>query len=71
MIGYRPVERWRWQGRDVRGGIGRLGKNVWMMTWTCLVYILNGQNSGMCGGTSYQQTTNRSVAWKKWKFQNK
>ena len=19
MIGYRPVERWRWQGRDVRG----------------------------------------------------
>ena len=26
MIGYRPVERW--QGRDVRGGIGRLGKSV-------------------------------------------
>ena len=36
MIGYRPVERpvyrWRWQGRDVRGGKGRLGNNVWMMT---------------------------------------
>ena len=29
MIGYRPVERWWW--RDVRGGIGRLGKNVWMI----------------------------------------
>ena len=28
MIGYQPVERWRWQGRDVRGGIGRLGKSV-------------------------------------------
>ena len=32
MIEYQPVERWRWQGRDVRGGIGRLGKIVWMMT---------------------------------------
>ena len=30
--GYWPVEMWRWQGRDVRGGIGRLGKSVWMMT---------------------------------------
>ena len=30
MIDYRPVERWRWQGRDVRGGKGRLGKNVWI-----------------------------------------
>ena len=31
MIGYRfnrPVERFRWQGRDVRGGKGRLGMNV-------------------------------------------
>ena len=28
MIGHRPVERWRCQGRDVRGGKGRLGKNV-------------------------------------------
>ena len=27
-----PVERWRWQGRYVRGGKGRLGKNVWIMT---------------------------------------
>ena len=24
MIGYRPVERWRWQGRDVKGGKGKL-----------------------------------------------
>ena len=31
MIGHRPVESWRWQRRDVRGGKGRLGKNVWIM----------------------------------------
>ena len=62
MIGYRPVERWRWQGRDVKGEIGRLGKSVWMMTWKCLVYILNGWYSGMCGGISYGQTFNPSVA---------
>ena len=48
IIGYRPVERWRWLGRDVRRGIGKLEKNVWMMTWKCLVYILNGRYSGMC-----------------------
>ena len=68
MIGYRPAERWRWQGRDVRGGKGRLGKSVWMMTCKCFVYILNGRYSGMCGGTSYGQTSNPSVAWKKWTF---
>ena len=45
MIGYRPVERWRWQGRGERGGKGRLGKNVWIKTWKCLVYILNGRYS--------------------------
>ena len=28
MIGYQPVDRWRWQERDVSGGIGRLGKCV-------------------------------------------
>ena len=33
----RPVEKWRWQGRDVRGGIGKLERNVWIMTWKCLV----------------------------------
>ena len=61
--------RWlSWQGRDVRGGKRRLGKSVWMMTWKCLVYILNGQYSGMCEGTSYGQTSNPSVAWKKWTF---
>ena len=47
-----PAEGWRWQGPDIRGGIGRLGKNVWIMTWQFLVYILNGQYSGMCGGTN-------------------
>ena len=68
MIEYRPIERWSWQGRDVRRGIGRLGKSMWMMTRKCLVYILNGRNSGMCRGTSYGQMSNPSVAWKKWTF---
>ena len=57
----RPVEMWRWQGWDVGRGIGRLGMNVWRMIWKCLVYILNGRRySGMCGGTSYGQTSNPS-----------
>ena len=30
MTGYRPVERWRCQGRDVRGGIGRLKECGWL-----------------------------------------
>ena len=68
MIGYRPVERWRWQGREVRGEIERLEKSVWIWTFKCLVYMLNGRCSGMCGGTSYGQTSNSSVAWKKWTF---
>ena len=72
MIGCRPIERWRrWQGWDVGGGIGRLGENVWMMIWKCLVCGLSGQFSGICGGTSYGQTSNPSLAWKKWSFQNK
>ena len=41
---------------------------VWMITWKCLVHILNGRYSGMCGGASYGQTSNQSVAWKKWTF---
>ena len=41
---------------------------VWIMTWKCLVYILNGLYLGMCGGTSYGQTSNPSIAWKKWTF---
>ena len=48
-----------WECRTVevageeREGKGRLGKNVWIiMTCKCLVYILNGRYSGMCGGTS-------------------
>ena len=61
MIGYRPVERWMWQGRDIKGGIRKLGKSVCMMTWRCLFYILNGRHSGMCGGTSYGQTSTPSV----------
>ena len=61
-------ERWRWHGWDVRGGVGRFGKNVWMMTWKCLVTYLNGRYSGICGGTSYGQTSNPSLAWKKWTF---
>ena len=29
MIGSnRPVEKWRWQGREVKGGIGILGMNM-------------------------------------------
>ena len=71
MIGYRPVERWRWQGWDVRGGIERLGRNVWIRTWNCLVCGPSGQFSGMCGGTSYGQTSKPSLAWKKCCFQNK
>ena len=47
------------------GGGGRLGKNAWIITWKCLVYILNGQYSVMCGGTSYGQTSNASIAWEK------
>ena len=27
-----------------------------------------GRCSGMCGGTSYRQTSNPSVAWTKWTF---
>ena len=49
-------------------GIGRLGKNMWMKTWKCLVYILDGWYSGMCGGTSYGQMSNPSKAWKEWTF---
>ena len=36
------------------------GKSEWMMTWNCLVYILNGRYSGICGGTSYGQMCNPS-----------
>ena len=34
----------------------------------CLVYMLNGRCSGICEGTSYGQTSNPSLAWKKWMF---
>ena len=39
------IERWRWQGWDVRGGKGRLGKNVWMMTWK---WKWSDQNTKYC-----------------------
>ena len=56
--------RWFWhlECKSVNGwvsevrGLGRNRKrwrNVWRMTWKCLVCRLNGQYSGICGGTSY------------------
>ena len=56
MIGCWPIEIWKWQGWGVGVGTGRLGENVWMMTWKCLVCNLNRQCSRICGGTSYGQT---------------
>ena len=53
MIGCRPIEMWWWRGWDVRVEGGRLGMNVWRMIWRCLVYILNGPCSGICGEASY------------------
>ena len=55
MIGCRPVEMWWWRGWDVRVEGGRLGMNVWRMIWRCLVYILNGQCSEICGEASYRK----------------
>ena len=54
MIGCRPVEMWWWRGWDVRVEGGRLGMNVWRRIWRSLVYMLNGQCSGICGEASYQ-----------------
>ena len=45
-------------GMRCRGGIRRLVENVWMMKWKCLVCGPSGQNSGICGGTSYGQPVN-------------
>ena len=39
-------------GARCKGRIERLGKSVCMMTWKCLVYILNRGYSGMFRGTS-------------------
>ena len=45
------------------------GDSVWMVTWNCSSSILNGQYSGLCGGTSYMgQTFDPSLAWNKWTF---
>ena len=41
-------------GWDVRVEGKRLGVNVWRMIWRSLVYMLNGQCSGMCGEASYR-----------------
>ena len=65
------IKRWRWQGWDVRGGIGRHGRNVWVMTWKGLVCSQSREFSGICGGTSYGETSNQGLALKKWRFQNK
>ena len=32
-----------------------LGMNVWRMIWRCMVYMLNGQCSGICGGASIRE----------------
>ena len=43
-----------------------------LMTWKCMVYFLNGQHSGICGGISYGQVSNPSSGLKKGTFfQNK
>ena len=55
MIGCRPVEMWWWRGLEVRVERGRLGMNVWRRIWRCLVCMLNGQCSGICGGASFRE----------------
>ena len=51
MIGCLLAEgRW-WRGRGVGAGVGRRGNSVWRMTWSCLVCILSGLFSRICGGT--------------------
>ena len=55
MIGCWPVEMWWWRGWDVQVEGGRLGMNVWKKIWRCLVYMLNGQCSGICGEASYRE----------------
>ena len=53
-------------GARCKGIIGRLGKCV---DDDMKVLGLHPEcNSGMCGGTSYGETSNPSVAWKKWTF---
>ena len=41
-------------GGRVRAGAGRLGENVYRMTWMSLVCTLNGQCLGICGEASYR-----------------
>ena len=68
MIGYQPVERWRWKRPDIRGGIGWLGKNEWIVTWDGLLYILNERYSGMCGDTSPSPSSSLSFLWMKKRY---
>ena len=58
-------------GAGCKGKNKKTCKSVWMMTWKCLVYILNGRYSGICGGTSYGQTSNPSERGRNGRFQNK
>ena len=55
MTGCQPVEMWWWRGLDVRIEGGRLGMNLWRRIWRCLVCMLNGQCSGICGGASFRE----------------
>ena len=48
-----------------------IGENVWRMTRKCLVCGLSEQYSGICGGTSYGQTPDPSLAWRKCAFSKK
>ena len=45
---YRKVEV---AGARCKGRKKKTCKNVWIMTWKCLVYILNVRYPGMCGGS--------------------
>ena len=50
--------------------MGAEGKtwSVCMRMWGCSVCILGGRCSGICGGTSYGETSNPSVEWKIWTY---
>ena len=45
---YQPVERWRWQGRDVRGGKGRRWKERVDLRIMKVAWILHPYNGPVC-----------------------
>ena len=55
LISIRRLQMWWWWVWDVWVEGGRLGTNVWRMIWRCLVCLLNGQCSGICGGASFRE----------------